>query len=108
MVDLQVIPVERLTALGERFRCDPFAAVIPARTCLARRGATFDGGRMKGHAPKQHPAHPGCAKCPLGAQVAARVTAKPPPTCSEPGCGAPVKGARGRAPKCPAHRGRRG
>lgn len=101
-----LLPVERLTRPSHYFHCDPFAAVIPARTCLARQGATFEGGRMRGHAPKQHPVHPGCAKCTLGKEVTSRVkTTRTTASCSV--CGVPVTGAKGRTPKCPAHRGGR-
>ena len=100
----ELIPVERLTQPSDVFRCTPLNATISARTCLARRGAKYTGGRTLGHAPKEHTAFIGCQSCELGAQVAARVQVNPKlAPCSV--CGVPVKGAKGREPRCPAHRG---
>ena len=105
-MDDQVLPVSALTRPLDRFRCVPFAAVITVRACLARQGATWAGGRMKGHGPKIHAEHPECVACALGKQVATQV----PPVvdvaavCSASGCGAPVTGAKGRKPLCGKHR----
>ena len=69
----EIIPVERLTKPTDVFRCTPLNATISARTCLARRGAKYTGGRTLGHAPKEHTAFLGCQSCELGAKVAAQV-----------------------------------
>jgi len=88
------------------FRCHPFHAVITVAACHQRRGATYGGGRMRGHTPAKHAAFPECARCALGEAVHAQVppVAAPDVTCSAPGCGAVVTGAGQRKPLCPQHR----
>lgn len=99
---MNIIPVERLAQPTDAFRCAPYASVITVRTCLARRGAVFAGGRMKGHAPTQHAAFPECVRCALGARVAAQVPqVDTTPRCH---CGAPVLDAGKRTPLCKDHR----
>jgi len=105
-IDCTVVPVARLTRREQFFRCVPFSAVITVATCLARQGATYTGGRMRGHLPTQHPAHPECSRCELGAAVMRRVPATEPslPQCSVAGCNARVLGAGRRKPLCERHR----
>lgn len=106
VIDRTVVPVARLTRREQFFRCEPFSAVITVKACLARQGATFVGGRMKGHVPAQHAAFPGCARCELGASVMRRVPATEPslPKCSVVGCNTRVLGAGRRKPLCERHR----
>jgi hypothetical protein len=105
VVRLVVLPVEVLTDASQAFRCEPFSAVIPARTCLARRRSTYIGARNQ-HAPATvYPEFASCARCELGARVEAAVAeVHPPERCSVEGCGEVVHGARGRQPRCPRHR----
>jgi hypothetical protein len=105
-IDRTVVPVARLTQRTQMFRCEPFSAVITVKACLARQGATFVGGRMKGHVPAQHAAFPECARCELGAAVMRRVPATEStlPQCSVVGCNARVLGAGRRTPMCERHR----
>lgn len=104
MADL--LPVAALTGPRDLFRCDPFHASITVATCHQRRGATYGGGRMRGHTPAKHAAFPECARCALGAAVHAQVPPAPVAdvTCSASGCGAVVTGAGQRKPLCPQHR----
>jgi hypothetical protein len=106
VIDRTVVPVARLTRREQFFRCEPFSAVITVKACLARQGATFVGGRNKGHVPAQHATHPECARCELGAAVMRRVPATEPtlPQCSVAGCNTRVLGAGRRKPLCAAHR----
>ena len=101
---MEPIPVERLTRPLDAFRCLPLAATITARTCLARRGATYTGGRNDHAGPTKHTAYAGCAACELGAEVAERVEAEAPKGDRCEACGVPVKGAKGRRPLCAKHR----
>jgi hypothetical protein len=105
-MDDQILPVERLTRPLDRFRCEPFRAMLTVRACLARQTATWAGGRMKGHGPKVHAEHPECVACELGAAVARQVPPVVTATvvCSASGCTTPVTGARGRKPLCGKHR----
>ena len=105
-LDRTVVPLARLTKREQFFRCQPFSAVITVATCLARQGATYTGGHMKGHVPAQHTAFPECARCELGAAVMRRVPAAEPslPKCSVVGCNARVLGAGRRTPLCERHR----
>ena len=97
-VSLVVLPVEALTAGTDRFECEPYHAVISARTCLARRGGRYEAGRNQHAAPGQHESYPLCSRCDLGAKVAERVTAEPVgPRCD---CGRVVRGAGARKPVC--------
>jgi hypothetical protein len=106
VIDRTVVPVARLTRREQFFRCEPFSAVITVKACLARQGATFTGGRNKGHTPAQHTAFPECARCELGAAVMRRVPATEPslPQCSVAGCNTRVLGAGRRKPLCERHR----
>lgn len=105
-IDRTVVPVARLTQRTQFFRCEPFRAVITVATCLARQGATYTGGRNKGHVPAQHATHPECSRCELGAAVMRRVPATEPtlPQCSVAGCNSRVLGAGRRKPLCARHR----
>lgn len=108
MADL--LPIAALTAPRDRFRCVPFVADISAATCLAHQRATYDGGRMRGHTPGKHYAHPACARCELGREVARRVGVVPAVVIATQPCvvcQAPVQGAKGREPRCPVHRSRK-
>lgn len=105
VVRLVVLPVEALTDAGQAFRCEPFSANIPARTCLARRRSTYIGARNQ-HAPASvYPEFASCARCELGARVEAAVAeVRTDERCSVEGCTEVVHGARGRRPVCPRHR----
>ena len=105
VVRLVVLPVEALTDAGQSFRCEPFSAVIPARTCVARRRSTYYGARNQ-HAPATvYPEFASCARCELGARVEAAVAeVRTDDVCSVEGCTEVVHGARGRQPRCPRHR----
>jgi hypothetical protein len=105
-IDRTVVPVARLTRREQFFRCEPFSAVITVKACLARQGATYMGGRMRGHVPTQHAAHPECARCELGATVMRRVpaTVSTLPKCSVDGCNTRVPDAGRRKPLCERHR----
>jgi len=46
-VRLLVLPVERLTAGDQRFRCQPYAATITATTCVERQRMARDGGPVR-------------------------------------------------------------
>lgn len=105
VVRLVVLPVEALTDAGEAFRCEPFSAVIPARTCLARRRSTHVGARNQHAPPTVAPEFVSCARCELGARVEAAVAeVRTEERCCVEGCGEVVHGARGREPRCPRHR----
>ena len=106
VIDRTVVPVARLTKREQFFRCEPFSAVITVKACLARQGATYTGGRNKGHVPAQHATHPECSRCELGARVMRRVPATEStlPKCSVVGCNARVLGAGRRTPLCDRHR----
>ena len=105
VVRLVVLPVEALTDAGQSFRCEPFSAVIPARTCIARRGSTYFGGRNQHAPPTVYPEFTSCARCELGARVEAAVAeVRTEERCSVDGCGEVVHGAKGRRPVCPRHR----
>ena len=61
---MDLVPVEALTSPREYFRCLPLTATLPAGVCLARQAQSMGD----------------CARCPLGAQVVARLgpsTAEP-------------------------------
>ena len=105
-IDRTVVPVERLTQRTQMFRCEPLHAVLTVATCLARQGATFTGGRNKGHVPAQHATHPECSRCELGAAVMRRVPATEStlPQCSVAGCSTRVLGAGRRKRLCERHR----
>jgi hypothetical protein len=105
VVRLVVLPVEALTDASQAFRCDPFSAVIPARTCVARRRSTYYGGRNQHAPPTIAPEFVSCARCELGARVEAAVAeVRTDERCSVEGCTEVVHGARGRRPVCPRHR----
>lgn len=57
------IPVERLTSSRDTFRCDRFAAVIPARCCLSRQALV---SRALEYATEPFV---GCRGCAVGAAV---------------------------------------
>lgn len=98
-VSLAVLPVEALTTGTDRFKCEPYHAVISARTCLARRGGRYEGGRNQHPTgPHEHESYPLCSRCDLGAKVAERVTAEP--TGDRCDCGRTVRGAGARKPVC--------
>lgn len=104
-VRLPVVAVEDLTSPSDRFACAPFHAIITVRVCLARRGggrtedSRNESGRDRaGTGPLEHESYPLCARCALGAEVAARVTSTDQtPRCA---CGRAVTGANGRVPIC--------
>jgi hypothetical protein len=105
VVRLVVLPVEALTDAGQAFRCTPFSAVIPARTCLARRRSTHVGARNQHAPPTVAPEFVSCARCELGARVEAAVAeVRTEERCCVDGCTEIVHGARGREPRCPRHR----
>lgn len=52
-----VVPVEALTDARQRFHCAPLAAIIPARTCVARRARALPWRSLT------------CTHCDLGADV---------------------------------------
>lgn len=86
-VHLAVLQPETVARPEDRFRCEPYSAIIPARTCLARRGAEYVGGRSQHAAPERHAAFPVCAQCPLGLVIASRVASVAAPQgCAVPGC----------------------
>ena len=64
--DDEVVPVAQLTSHHQRFACTPLAAKFTVRACLARQ-AQADGVRRGT-----------CFNCPLGREVAARVTNERP------------------------------
>ena len=97
-----LLPVERLTGPRDHFRCDAYAATISALTCLSRRAAKYEAGRHAGLPPSLHASYQTCARCPVGAVVAQRVTLAPGSACKV--CGVPVRGAKGRVPLCGLHR----
>ena len=89
ILSLEATPVAELQSLGDRFRCEPFNAVIAAGVCLARqrgssgaapgafkpgrgnRSAAIDAG-TKGRMFER------CKNCVLGRSVAARVEVMQP------------------------------
>ena len=73
VVRLVVLPVEALADASQAFRCEPFSAVIPARTCLARRRNTYVGARNQSTPATVYPEFASCARCELGARVEAAV-----------------------------------
>jgi hypothetical protein len=79
-----LVPVARLTSHDDAFHCGPFGCTLSARACLARRAATFTGGRMRGHTPEEHAAFPTCARCPIGALVAEQLADVPDPRAEVP------------------------
>lgn len=100
VVHLPVLQPDELTRPEDRFRCEVFSAVIPARTRLARRGADYAGGRSQHAPPERYAAFPGCVRCPVGAVVAGRVSDAAPPThCIVPSCKALAR----RGPHCHRH-----
>lgn len=105
VVRLVVLPVEALTDASQAFRCEPFSAAIPARTCLARRRNTYVGARNQSTPATVYPEFASCARCELGARVEAAVAeVRTDDVCCVEGCGEVVHGARGREPRCPRHR----
>lgn len=105
VVRLVVLPVEALADASQAFRCEPFSAVIPARTCLARRRNTYVGARNQSTPATVYPEFASCARCELGARVEAAVAeVRTDVVCCVEGCGEVVHGARGREPRCPRHR----
>ncbi len=105
VVRLVVLPVEALTDAAQSFRCEPFSAVIPVRTCLARRRNTYVGARNQGTPATVYPEFASCARCELGVRVEAAVAeVRTDEVCCVEGCGEVVHGARGREPRCPRHR----
>lgn len=104
LVALRVLQPEQLRCEADVFRCAPLGAVIPARTCIARRRATDQDDRPPSEA-TVNPAYASCRRCELGARVeAAVITVHTETVCAVPACGVVVRGARGRAPLCSRHR----
>lgn len=97
----------------DTFRCDRLHATLTARACVDRQRATRSGAGPYGPHVRNAALHPTCAECPVGKAVAAQVEKLVPPgallrrPATEPCavCGSPVRGARGRKPLCPQHRG---
>lgn len=105
LTHLSVLQPEQLRDEADAFRCAPLSSVIPARTCIARRRATYLGGRSQHSEATVNPAYASCRRCELGARVeAAVITVHTETVCAVPACGVVVRGARGRAPLCPRHR----
>lgn len=73
-----LVPVEALTRMSDRFRCDPLRADMSARSCIARQANARDGAKFS-----PIPAALGfialrlkpvaCRDCAIGRDVAARV-----------------------------------
>lgn len=75
-----LVPVERLTSLEQRFACVPLSARLNAGTCIERQRlaiSTERGAKMgvAGWAPKRSDAYQICRGCALGAKVRARLEA---------------------------------
>lgn len=83
---LPVVRVDELVALGQRFRCVPYSAVIAARMCIERQQLHGEAARTTSTGNALERRNFGkCASCELGRGVAARlgevvpVRAAPPP-----------------------------
>lgn len=68
-VHLRVLQPEAIRAPNEMLRCEPFAAIIPARTCVARRRETYVGGRSQHGPGERHYAYLTCRQCAVGEQI---------------------------------------
>lgn len=72
-----LVPVERLTSLEQRFACVPLSARLSAKACLERQALSLDTrARAAGMGAREAaPAHryQTCRECSLGEQVAARL-----------------------------------
>ncbi len=60
----------RLRALDARVTCAPFHATLSARSCVARHRARYSKGRNEHTVSEVAAAHPTCAGCPVGAELA--------------------------------------
>lgn len=68
-IDLAIIPIERLASPRQRFRCEPYSAVLMAGACVLRQRAVHEhrGGG------KSTVTFVRCVQCADGARVAKRV-----------------------------------
>ena len=72
-----VVPVERLTRMGDRFYCGPLRCALTAGACIGRQGQAREGARFRHRAAQQRAGaqYAPCADCSIGRDVAAAVRA---------------------------------
>ncbi len=68
-LDLAPVPVSALTSRRDRFRCDPYRCVMPARDCLARQAKA----KLPDLTHQQRMEITRCVGCALGAEVAQKL-----------------------------------
>lgn len=73
----EVVPVERLTRMGDRFYCGPLRCALSAGTCIGRQGQAREGAQFRHRAGQRHAGaqYAPCADCSIGRDVAATVRA---------------------------------
>lgn len=68
-MDLAPVPVSALTSGRDRFRCEPYRCVMPARDCLARQAKA----KLPDLTHQQRMEITRCVNCALGAEVSAQL-----------------------------------
>lgn len=97
-----IVHVDRLVRMADRFRCEPLRCVTSAASCISRQADARDGARFN-HRIRDLVQHritvPSCRDCPVGRLVAARVRAAAIAAAAEmsgacPRCGAATGAVR--------------